>query len=37
MWTGADVPDFAVAKAPDAKPDPDGIGLDALTAPTRSS
>ena len=31
MWTGADVPDFAVAKAPDAKPDPDGIGLDALS------
>ena len=30
MWTGADVPDF-VAKAPDAEPDPDGIGLDALS------
>jgi formate dehydrogenase major subunit len=29
MWTGADVPDFAVGKAPDAKPDPDGIGLEA--------
>lgn len=29
MWTGADVPDFAVAKPPDAKPKPDGIGLDA--------
>ena len=31
VWTGADVPDFAVGKAPDAKPDPDGIGLDALS------
>jgi formate dehydrogenase major subunit len=30
MWTGADVPDFTVDKAPDAAPDPDGIGLDAL-------
>ena len=31
MWTGADVPDFAVGKAPDAKAEPDGIGLDALS------
>ena len=31
MWTGADVPDFAVAKAPDTEADPDGIGLDALS------
>jgi len=31
VWTGADVPDFAAGKAPDAKADPDGIGLDALS------
>ncbi len=31
MWTGKDVPDFAVAKAPDAEGDPEGIGLDALS------
>jgi formate dehydrogenase major subunit len=31
VWTGADVPDFAAGKAPDAKPDPDAIGLDALS------
>jgi formate dehydrogenase major subunit len=31
VWTGADVPDFAAGKAPDAEPDPDGIGLDALS------
>jgi formate dehydrogenase major subunit len=31
VWTGADVPDFAVGKAPDAKADPDAIGLDALS------
>jgi formate dehydrogenase major subunit len=31
MWTGADVPDFVVDKAPDAKAKPDGIGLDALS------
>jgi formate dehydrogenase major subunit len=31
MWTGADVPDFVVSKAPNAKADPDGIGLDALS------
>jgi formate dehydrogenase major subunit len=29
QWTGYDVPDFPVTKAPDAKPKPDGIGLDA--------
>jgi formate dehydrogenase major subunit len=28
MWTGADVPDFAVGKAPDAKAKPGSIGLD---------
>src|SRR4029079_8429107 len=28
MWTGADVPDFAVGKPPDAKAKPDSIGLD---------
>ena len=28
-WTGYDVPDFAVTKAPTAKPLPGGIGLDA--------
>lgn len=31
MWTGKDVPDFAIAKAPDAAGDPEGIGLDALS------
>lgn len=31
MWTGADVPDFAVAKAPDAEAKPGSIGLDALS------
>jgi formate dehydrogenase major subunit len=31
MWTGKDVPDFAIAKAPDAEADPEGIGLDALS------
>ena len=31
MWTGADVPDFVVDKAPDAKATPDSIGLDALS------
>jgi len=30
-WVGYDVPDFAVTKAPEAKPKPDGIGLDALS------
>ena len=30
MWTGYDVPDFAVTKAPDAPAEPDGIGLDGL-------
>jgi formate dehydrogenase major subunit len=30
-WVGYDVPDFAATKAPDAKPKPDGIGLDALS------
>jgi formate dehydrogenase major subunit len=30
-WTGYDVPDFAVTKAPNAKPAPGGIGLDALS------
>ncbi len=28
-WTGYDIPDFAVNKAPDTKPKMDGIGLDA--------
>ena len=28
-WTGADVPDFPVTKAPDAPGDPEGTGLDA--------
>ncbi len=28
-WVGHDVPDFPGAKAPDAKPKPDGVGLDA--------
>lgn len=31
MWTGKDVPDFAVAKAPTAEAKPDSIGLDALS------
>jgi formate dehydrogenase major subunit len=30
-WTGYDVPDFALTKAPDAAADPNGIGLDALS------
>jgi formate dehydrogenase major subunit len=30
-WVGYDVPDFAATKAPDAKPKPDGIALDALS------
>jgi formate dehydrogenase major subunit len=30
-WTGHDVPDFALRKAPDAKAKPDGIGLDGLS------
>jgi formate dehydrogenase major subunit len=30
-WTGYDVPDFAVTKAPTAKPKPGSIGLDALS------
>jgi formate dehydrogenase major subunit len=30
-WLGYDVPDFAVTKAPGAKGDPKGIGLDALS------
>lgn len=29
-WTGYDVPDFALTKAPTARPRPDAIGLDAL-------
>jgi formate dehydrogenase major subunit len=29
QWTGYDVPDFPVTKAPNAKPKPGGIGLDA--------
>jgi formate dehydrogenase major subunit len=28
-WSGADVPDFPLAKPPDAPPQPDAIGLDA--------
>ena len=28
-WIGYDVPDFALTKAPNAQPKPDGIGLDA--------
>jgi formate dehydrogenase major subunit len=31
MWVGEDVPDFAIAKAPDAEAKPDSIGLDALS------
>jgi formate dehydrogenase major subunit len=31
LWTGADVPDFAPGKAPDAAAKPGGIGLDALS------
>ena len=30
-WTGYDVPDFALTKAPGAAADPNGIGLDALS------
>jgi formate dehydrogenase major subunit len=30
-WTGRDVPDFALTKAPSAKADPTAIGLDALS------
>ncbi|HUF93916.1 MAG TPA: molybdopterin dinucleotide binding domain-containing protein, partial [Candidatus Limnocylindria bacterium] len=30
-WVGLDVPDFAATKAPDAKANPNGIGLDALS------
>ena len=30
-WTGYDVPDFAVTKAPTARSQPGGIGLDALS------
>jgi formate dehydrogenase major subunit len=30
-WTGYDVPDFAVTKAPTAQPKPGAIGLDALS------
>jgi formate dehydrogenase major subunit len=30
-WTGYDVPDFAATKAPNAKGNPKGIGLDALS------
>jgi formate dehydrogenase major subunit len=30
-WVGYDVPDCAATKAPDAPPDPNGIGLDALS------
>jgi formate dehydrogenase major subunit len=30
-WTGYDVPDFSVTKAPTAKAQPGGIGLDALS------
>jgi formate dehydrogenase major subunit len=30
-WTGYDVPDFGVTKAPDAKAKPDAIGLDGLS------
>ncbi|HMA34219.1 MAG TPA: formate dehydrogenase subunit alpha, partial [Chloroflexia bacterium] len=29
QWTGYDVPDFPVAKAPDTPPDPQGTGIDA--------
>ncbi len=29
-WVGYDVPDFAPTKTPDAKPNPDAIGLDSL-------
>ncbi|MBL8130081.1 MAG: formate dehydrogenase, partial [Chloroflexia bacterium] len=31
MWTGADIPDFAATKAPDAKPEAGAIGLAALS------
>jgi formate dehydrogenase major subunit len=31
LWTGYDVPDFAVAKAPDAKADPNATGLAGLS------
>jgi formate dehydrogenase major subunit len=31
VWTGADVPDFALGKAPDAKGQEGAIGLDALS------
>ena len=31
QWTGYDVPDFAATKAPTARPQPGGIGLDALS------
>jgi formate dehydrogenase major subunit len=31
MWTGADIPDFAATKAPDAKPEEGAIGLNALS------
>lgn len=30
-WTGLDVPDFVVTKAPDSKAKPDGIGMDYLS------
>jgi formate dehydrogenase major subunit len=30
-WTGYDVPDFSVTKAPNAKPKPGALGLDALS------
>jgi formate dehydrogenase major subunit len=30
-WIGYDVPDFALTKAPNAQPRPDGIGLDAMS------
>jgi formate dehydrogenase major subunit len=31
VWTGYDVPDFAIAKAPDAKADPNATGLAGLS------
>ncbi len=31
QWTGYDVPDFSLTKAPSAKGDPKGIGLDAFS------
>ena len=31
QWTGLDIPDFPVTKSPDARGDPKGIGLDALS------